>query len=251
MRHNSGQGTKNITSELILSLRTLRIKMKSGINLVDVRNREAYNKLRIPGSINVPFYAVKTKSFLKAGESVLINEGYAYSDLESTCLSLRKSGFKVWILAGGLNAWVKSGLPLEGGGLYKRELNKVSAREFFVEKNYRHWTLINISSPKKKTSETLPGSVYLNKGNGGAFLKGFSKIMSQNQKDPLALAMIYSDDGKDYEKVALILKKSRFKNIFFLQGGLEGYNNYLKQKVSLHKGKKIITREKKCPDCPH
>ncbi len=42
-----------------------KLKKKEKIVLVDVRNREKFEKIRIPGSINIPLFAIKTKTFLK------------------------------------------------------------------------------------------------------------------------------------------------------------------------------------------
>ena len=51
-------------------------KEKQEIILVDGRKSDAFEKFRIPGSINIPLYAVKTKAFLRTKLLVLVNEGY-------------------------------------------------------------------------------------------------------------------------------------------------------------------------------
>lgn len=47
--------------------------------LVDIRPTAAFEKLRIPGSLNVPIFAIKTKPFLKKQDLVLVDEGYRYA----------------------------------------------------------------------------------------------------------------------------------------------------------------------------
>jgi len=75
-----------------------KLKKKQEIVLIDVRNREEFEKFRIPGSINIPLFAIKTKTFLKRKPLVLINEGESYRPLEQECKRLRDTGFTVSIL---------------------------------------------------------------------------------------------------------------------------------------------------------
>ena len=60
-----------------------KLKQKQKITLIDVRNPEDFARLHIPGSLNIPLYAVKTKVFLKSFPIVLINAGFHYSPLAS------------------------------------------------------------------------------------------------------------------------------------------------------------------------
>jgi len=73
--------------------------------LVDVRTKEKFNSFGIPGSINIPLYAIKTKPMLRSQSVVLVNEGFSNHRLEETCKTLRKNGFAASILRGGLNDW--------------------------------------------------------------------------------------------------------------------------------------------------
>jgi rhodanese-related sulfurtransferase len=90
-----------ISAESVLQ----KLKEKREIILIDVRNSKKFEKFRIPGSINIPLFAIKTKTFLKSKPLVLINEGYSYSQLEQECMILRNSGFKASILDGGIYYW--------------------------------------------------------------------------------------------------------------------------------------------------
>ena len=82
--------------------------------LVDVRSADGH--IRIPGALQMPMHAVKTKSFLRDRQVVLIDEGYGNPALEAECRKLRKTGFtqsSIWY--GGLNAWQGQGGAMEGG----------------------------------------------------------------------------------------------------------------------------------------
>jgi hypothetical protein len=59
------------------------LKKKHDVTLVDVRDRDCFERFRIPRSIHVPLYAVKTKGFLKERFLVLVHEGYPEGPVDS------------------------------------------------------------------------------------------------------------------------------------------------------------------------
>ena len=62
-----------------------KLKKKEEIILVDVRSREAFERFRVPGSINLPLFALKTKAFLKSKPLVLINDGWHQKSQGAGC----------------------------------------------------------------------------------------------------------------------------------------------------------------------
>jgi rhodanese-related sulfurtransferase len=118
---------------LYTSVDSVLFKLKKGqeILLVDVRDREAFDRFRIPGSIHVPLYALKTKTFLKEKTVVLVSVGYPDFALEQSCDAVKAVGFgKTSILNGGLRMWMlkkgsTKGLPRLGGG-YRIRLRRLS-----------------------------------------------------------------------------------------------------------------------------
>jgi rhodanese-related sulfurtransferase len=95
---------------LLISVAEFRktISENKNVLVIDVRKPEDFEKIRIPSSMNMPLFSVKTKLFLKSKQLILVNEGYNYSQLEPECIGLRKAGFKVNILHGGLYYWESS-----------------------------------------------------------------------------------------------------------------------------------------------
>ena len=81
-----------ISAESVLQ----KLRENQDIILIDVRKRVEFEKFRIPGSINIPLFAIKTKAFLKSKSLVIVNEGYNYSELEQECEHLREAGFSRW-----------------------------------------------------------------------------------------------------------------------------------------------------------
>lgn len=67
-----------ISPESVLS----QLNKNKDLVLVDVRPSHHFNNFKIPGSINLPLFALGTKPFLKSGHVILINEGRNYTLLE-------------------------------------------------------------------------------------------------------------------------------------------------------------------------
>ena len=72
--------------------------------------------------------------------------GYAGSELETLCTSLRAAGFsQVAILDGGLNAWRQQVGTLDGDPLAQLALNRITPEQFFPERDYNHWAILDLS----------------------------------------------------------------------------------------------------------
>ncbi len=63
--------------------------------IVDVRKKKYYERIRIPGSLNIRPYALKSKKALQGFRLILVNNGFNYGKLEKVCNDLRNIGFKV------------------------------------------------------------------------------------------------------------------------------------------------------------
>ena len=71
---NPGGSPEKIDPGLLISVKSIHKEMKSGkrdMVLVDVRNPRAFETFRIPGSLNIPLFALKTKTFLKTNRLIL------------------------------------------------------------------------------------------------------------------------------------------------------------------------------------
>ena len=231
-----------------------KLKKKEKIVLVDVRNREKFEKFRIPGSINIPLFAIKTKTFLKHKPLVLINEGYHYSPLERECKRLRDSGFTaVWVLNGGLNAWREKGATLNGDIFAQKELNRVPPQIFFEEKNYENWVVIDIS--RSESSEgyyLIPHAIAIPFiDNAGKFVSSIKRVMERHEKTPFLCFLILNENGEQYEKIEKHIEEVGLRNIFYLKEGLMGYKGFLKQQALMRQPKEHSRKTlKKCPSCP-
>jgi len=241
---------------LAISVETVlrKLKKKEGVVLVDVRNREEFEKFRIPGSINMPLFSIKTKSFLKSQSLVLINEGYHYGPLEQECKQLRDSGFNsVWVLNGGLNVWKESGAPLNGDIFVQKELNRMPPQVFFEEKNDENWLLIDVSKPKNPESRYLiPQAIAIPfVDDAEQCVSSIKRAMGRDKTNRLLSLLIFDERGEQYERVEKLIEEAGLRSVFYLKGGLKGYKTFLQRQALIWQPKEHSTKTlKKCASCP-
>ncbi len=220
---------------LVVSVESILKEMKGKPEaiLVDVRPRSEFEKSRIPGSIQVDLFAVKTKNLLKAKPLVLVNEGYSCSRLEEEVKGLRDAGFMASILDGGLSEWRRKGGPLEGDAFAQKDLNKIPPQIFFQERVYDNWVVIDATTANKHMAASLlPENIPMVSSNGpeppAAQLKA---IMARRKAMPSLFFLILDDDGKDQERLEKLLTEAGISRVFFLDGGIAGYRSFLEQQA--------------------
>lgn len=209
--------------------------------LVDVRSRQSFENVRIPGSINVPLHFIKAKPFLRRKPLILVNEGYACSDLINACRILNSRGFDARILYGGITAWSRDDGPVDGDLLFLAQSTFVPSIDFHREKNAPHWLYVNISNDSAVPLD-VPQQAVMNLNDLAitAVEEKLPAIMAQVEKrrkiigvPPLLLFV--SQDGSGDEKVMKALKDKAFLNVFSLQGGLNAYSNFIERTASSRK----------------
>ena len=228
-----------------------KLKQKQKLTLIDVRNPEDFERLHIPGSLNIPLYAVKTKVFLKSFPLVLINAGFHYSSLQSECRQLVDLGFKAFILDGGLPAWKRKGGRLVGDTFALQDMKTISPRTFLREKDCDNILVIDISPVQSQISRQLmPYSRHIPvSAEPGEWLRKLNRIMTDHKKQPFLSVVVFSETGDGYSK-ANILVADLGENVFFLQSGVAGYKRYLEDLMLswLPRDSRIKTN-RKCKIC--
>ena len=231
---------------------TERIKDKQEIVFIDIRTKEEFEKSRIPGSLNIPLYAIKTKNYLKPKSVVLVNEGYNFGQLEKECRQLRDFGFiKTSILAGGLYSWMKNGSILEGDAFVQKDLNKIDPGDFFPDKDYEEWVIIDVTASEESDYQNLiPQAIHIPYINDEEqFIPDFkTAITRHSNNNAFRNILITNASGEQYEEIERLIQKSGIvDNIFYLKGGLKGYMAFLRKQVLIHQQEKRVKKTtKKC-----
>lgn len=205
-----------------------KLKQKQKISLIDVRNQEDFARLHIPGSLNIPLHAVKTKVFLKPFPVVLINAGFPYSPLQSACRHLADMGFKAFILDGGLLAWNRKGGRLVGNLFALEDMKTVSPRVFLREKDYENTLVIDISPVQTEISRQLmPYSRHLPvSAEPDVWLRKLDRIISDHKNQPFLSVVVFDETGDGPDRTNKLFAGLN-ANAFYLQSGVAGYKTFL------------------------
>ena len=204
------------------------LKQKQKLTLVDVRRAEEFARLNIPGSVNIPIFAIKSKSFLKSSPIILVNEGYGYRNLEQEVRRLTMRGFQVSILDGGLPAWKRKGGQLSGDIFALEDMKNISPQVFFKEKDNENALVVDISPQRTEaSSQLLPDAKHLPilDDSGGSMLE-LRQLVSKYKNKSFFSVLIFNASGKHYTKAEKILDRMKLDAVYLL-GGFEGYQNYL------------------------
>lgn len=231
---------------LFISAASLKYQMSKNTNIVvvDVRNKDGYGAVRLPGSMNIPLFSLKTKTFLKSKDIVVTNEGYSVDSLKSECESLVSSGFKVKILSGGLAAWKQKGNPLEGDPVKAGQINRVLPSEVFMEKNGKKRVCIDVS---KDAGPSFQKSLRVKHIPCNVSMKSLKDFLKNRKRSELVTVLIANHNGQGYEGIEKQLSHEEMENVFFLEGGRKAYMAYLKEQEKMHAPKQ--DRQKQVEGC--
>ncbi len=245
------QGLAGEGRDYFVSAAQVKKQIQSGPKpfLIDIRHASAFEKYRIPGSINLPLYAVKTKRIFQTGAVVLLNEGYQNTLLIKECRNLKEKGYTVSILHGGLNAWHRSGGRIDGDVFELANVNLMPARAWFSEQKSKRWIIVDVSKAQTQNAGTpLTGAVhvpYLD--NRDDFSDRISELLESGKGSSSRLLMIFNTEGTGYREINKAL--SRVPVLFFLEGGMTGYKKFLENQALIRNRDKKQVGTRKCNTC--
>jgi rhodanese-related sulfurtransferase len=240
-------GTLYISVESVQS----QTKRKQETLLIDVRDKAAFDRFRIQGSIHIPLYALKAKTFHKEKALVLVSEGYPDLELERTCNALRGAGFtKTSILSGGLRCWLMKKGPVEGDPFAAQEVSRVPPKHFFAQKDFPEWLVVTVFGATAGPSpQMIPEAVALTwERNPREFVSALKTLINSKPGSPQRSVLVCDERGEKYEGIERAVQQEAIRNVFYLKGGLEAYRGFLQQQALLAQpGKEEV---KRCVNCP-
>jgi rhodanese-related sulfurtransferase len=243
-----------IHPNLIISAQTLKrhLAQKQEVHLIDVRPANLYEKLRIPGSMNVPIHFISTKPFLKPSLIILVHSGISQKVLAAACEALNRSGFRIKFLAGGLAAWYREGGKLEGDLFVAEDLLWISPELFYQDKDVDPVLVIDASPGERKRAEDiLPFAVSVPFENSAhQWIETVLKKVADHRAGPSLRIYILTEAGGNYERMMPLLASNGLKQFFFVQGGLRAYEGYLSQMVqSWRPRSERVAADTSCKPC--
>ncbi len=200
--------------------------------IVDTRTPDEFRKVRIPGSINLPPYALKTKTYLASKRLLLIGRAGSGAELEPTCRTLREAGFaSVGILEGGLNLWAREAGPIVGEGATRRGLSALSAADFVREPRPDAWLVVDASSRGASVSDGLPsGAAHIPLDDGARFRRELGELVRERHARPDPFVLLVGGGAELDDRLATEVANLDLPNVYFLAGGIDGYRRHLAQR---------------------
>ena len=223
-----------LRTNLLVSARELLTRHAAGetLCLLDVRSQDGYRLARIPGSLNLPLFAVKTKGFLRSKRIILVNEGCGHNDLLAECDKLAAAGFLApRVLDGGLRAWQQAGGPLEGEDTASARLAAITPAQFYFGHADDLWLVASVGDSAETTGASLGLAATPVPAGGPELMAGLAAAL---QRDPAARRLlVVSANGQDYGQVEQALRGFLGPPVFYLAGGAKAYSDFLSQQFAM------------------
>jgi rhodanese-related sulfurtransferase len=214
---------------------------------VDVRAEEAFQKIRIPDSINVPLHFVKTKGYLDNMSVILVNKGHTYNRLVFQAELLNQKGIETVVLAGGLAGWSQQKGNLAGpGSAESGMLHEVDPAALSLTEFTRY---IDISPEKTAGDSPLLSNAEHAPITSLDDLPALAALIDAERQSPLARVLIFNQKG-GYGLLENLPGKCR-TTLFLLREGSDGYDkNLLQQQAILEPKSERMKTIGGCSTCP-
>ncbi|MFY0575462.1 rhodanese-like domain-containing protein [Cystobacter fuscus] len=224
----------------------LRQHDQGKVMLVDVRDAESFSRYRIPGSLNIPLYAVKAKAFLRSESIVLVNQGHVTAALEVGCAELKRAGFSnVAVLQGGLRARLAGRGALEGEARSAHDLDHLMPAELFAERMRTDWLVLIFSNDQHASLRCwLPSRVEQVTGTGAPAIRAIKVAVDRARQAAPGLRVLAASDT-EHAMLSALLKEAGVQDALYLESGLEGYQEFVSNQISIW-GRQEKTRASSC-----
>lgn len=207
---------------------------KGQVIFVDVRDAKSFARLQIPGSQNIPLFALKVKDYLKKEHVVLLNNGRTSTDLLNECMSLRGKGFEnVAVMVHGLLSWSSVGGALQGdlGDLMKASW--MTPLEYTQDETSRGWHVVSFvdSAAGAAANSAFPKAQVVKLTGNEPVSAATQQLLKESQRlgkqSPTEQLLVVDKSGAISESIAAILQQQNGgqmpTNVFFMTGGLDAY----------------------------
>lgn len=191
----------------------------SSLVLVDIRPESEFLDAHIPGAVQVPPFAVTSRTFLKGREIVLVDDGLCRPETEDLCRRLVQKGVaSARILEGGLMRWRKELRPVEGLGRARATTVKMGSLNQILSSE--DWQVVYVGTNISAATVFLPGSlvVPLNAKKSSGTTEG--QELSDLQAD---ISVLLVGDADLPESALGQLGRESGRSMFVLEGGLDAH----------------------------
>lgn len=205
--------------------------------LIDVRSEAEFKKISIPGSLNIPAYALKAKAFLKDKKLILIDDGRQSSALNTVCQALLDEGIQVEVVSGGLNGWSNISNEFIDDKNAITHLNEISPAAFYPMLFQPDSLLIALSdtSAFSQLSPILKQKAHTIQPEQD--LSSLTQQIKQRVAHSPVVRRIFivNYDGRIKPSIKSHLKNQFRQPIFYLTGGMIAFEQYQNTRAAMLK----------------
>lgn len=208
--------------------------------LIDLRDVEEFARVRLPRSFPMQAQALARRTDLRDRLLVVVDSGLDPTATLLAVAEMRAAGFRsVYGLDGGLSAWMRAGLPVDGVATSVVEAASLTPVEFDRTRLNQPWHVHHM--PGGRVGETL------------------SQIASA-EMDTSAPWLLIAEDVNDYARIERELPPPFLGRVRYLAGGVSAWASHeqLVQALASSTGERLEVRSSQsrpsgvsgCRSCP-
>lgn len=207
---------------------------------IDVSKGSSRAAILMDDMLAIPLNQIKLKRYLQNQHLVLVTHGFDLHEALLECGNLRNQGYKhVYVLKDGHLALAQKSKKIKASV----EHRLAGPRQLFTERNERNWIIVhNEDLNLQVLKRYLPEStLYITTRNLPKTLATVS-----NTSLPAGI-MIVDQKGTDLQNFTIIANKTGRSDVFYLQSGVEGFENYInKQYLLTSKREFVLQKPQSC-----
>jgi rhodanese-related sulfurtransferase len=215
--------TVTLTAENYIGAMQLAAEREK-VTVIDTRRAEQFAQVHLPGSINLPGYAIKTKLWLKDHRVVLVDAGDQPLSQQTLFQELKRSGFDhVWILDGGLTGWLRQGGSVEGDPFAAKQMNQIDAKTLVSQLGWPGWKVIRLRRYAANQEMTLPlEAVDIEVGNANetpSLLQLDQQIRRWQEKEPDLRVVLVGGQHLESWQMQHYADTLTWPRVYWVEGG--------------------------------
>ncbi|MCP4492924.1 MAG: rhodanese-like domain-containing protein [Gammaproteobacteria bacterium] len=222
--------------------------LSNKVVLVDIRPANEFESYRISGSLNLPPFEIKQKSFLKSRHLIIVGNKSSMMDAGLLCHELKLQGFKkVNFVSGGIGSWNKELVGRDAGSIDRWTFGKITARKFASLRTKMKWMVLDlVDDLSEKNDESSYGDLKVESFRIGTpeSIDIINNYINTFSGTTLFGVLIVADNEEHYSRIESSLSKRGTGNIFYLDGGRPAFNKYWAER------KMFLARLKRGPLVP-
>lgn len=205
------------------------------ILLIDIRPKSKQEAQPIAEALNIQLHEVeRQRALFKGKRLVLVGAGFDQVTLDKAVAQLTETGVEAYALTGGVRSLV--GTP------YGKHLSinpfEITPEEFWLGSAATHWQVVTFGVPQQQFSQLPqePLALLAHEGN----IK--EKLSVQKKSNFIEYVFIAPDNASTQALQRSFRNSGLIKNSVWLQGGMQAYQNYIKQQrlMQIHAGKSLL-----------